>query len=100
MIEPTLIARAKSHGDRVALRYETGQRSYREIIDRSAELAVAFLDGADDLNEARVAYLIPAGFDYITTQWAIWRAGGVAVPLSHSATEPELEYALSDSQTS
>ena len=42
--------------------------------------------------------LIPAGLDYVTAQWGIWRAGGIAVPLSLSATEKELEYAISDSQ--
>ena len=44
-----------------------------------------------------MALLIPAG-DYVAVQWAIWRCGGIAVPLSLSATEPEWEYTLSDSQ--
>lgn len=47
-----------------------------------------------------MACLVPAGFDYVTTQWGIWRVGGIAVPLSLSATESELEYALTDSQVS
>jgi malonyl-CoA/methylmalonyl-CoA synthetase len=63
-------------------------------------LAANLLDDANDLGESRIAYLAPAGFDYITIQWAIWRAGGVTVPLCLSAAEPELEYALSDSQSS
>lgn len=42
--------------------------------------------------------MAPAGFDYFVIQWAIWRAGGVAVPLSASATEPELEHVLGDAQ--
>ena len=83
----------------MALRLNDGPRSYRELLNRSAGIATALLDGEDDLNESRIAFLVPAGFDYITTQWAIWRAGGVAVPLSLSATEPELEYAVADSQT-
>jgi malonyl-CoA/methylmalonyl-CoA synthetase len=68
------------------------------LLDRSAVLASALLADSDDLREARIAYLVPAGFDYASVQWAIWRAGGVAVPLSLSATEPELEYTLTDSE--
>jgi malonyl-CoA/methylmalonyl-CoA synthetase len=94
-----LIARAGTYGDATAIRSGSQQRSYNELLDRSATLAAAILDVRTDLGEARVAYLLPAGFDHITIQWAIWRAGGVAVPLSLSATEPELEYALSDSQS-
>ncbi len=93
-----LIAHARSHGDAVALRSAAGEHSYNELLDCSVTLAAALLSATEDLSEARVAYP-PAGFDYITVQWAVWRAGGVAVPLSLSATEPELEYALSDSQS-
>ncbi|MDA1278275.1 MAG: acyl-CoA synthetase [Verrucomicrobia bacterium] len=99
--ELQLIARAGSHGDAIALRScsGSGEHSYRELLDRSAAIAAALLEDSDDLEEARIAFLAPAGFDYITVQWAIWRAGGVAVPLSLSATQPELEYALADSQS-
>ena len=31
-------------------------------------------------------------YDYVRTQWAIWRAGGVAVPLCTSHPSTELEY--------
>ncbi len=94
-----LTARARSHGDAVALRSVSGEHTYNELLDRSAILAAVLLNATEDLSEARVAYLAPAGFDYITVHWAVWRAGGVAVPLSLSATEPELEYMLSDSQS-
>lgn len=97
--ELEIIVRAKSHGERVAFRSGIQERTYGEILNRSADIALALLDDADDLKEARVAFLAPAGFDYAAVQWAIWRAGGVAVPLCLSATEPELEYALSDSQS-
>jgi malonyl-CoA/methylmalonyl-CoA synthetase len=100
MEEPALITRARSHGDAIAIRTGDTEHSYQDLLDRSATLASVLLSDADDLSESRVAYLAPAGFDYVTVQWAIWRAGGVAVPLSLSATEPELEYALSDSMCS
>jgi len=53
---------------------------------------------SSDLQERRVAFLLPAGADYIATQWGIWRCGGIAIPLSLSATASELEYVISDSQ--
>ena len=59
-------------------------------------MARTLLDGNADLAGARIAYLIPPGADYIIAQWGIWLAGGVAVPLSLSATERELEYTLTD----
>lgn len=34
-----------------------------------------------DLAERRVAFLVPNGYDYVVTQWAVWAAGGVCVPL-------------------
>ena len=58
------------------------------------------LDGRDDLNEARVAFLVTPGFDYVAVQWGIWRAGGIAVPLPMSHPPAELEYLVRDSEAS
>lgn len=100
MSDIKLIAQALKHGDAVAL--QAGSQTYRypDLLERSAALAFELLGDEKDLNEARIACLIPPGFDYVTTQWGVWRAGGVFVPLSLSATEPELEYSLSDSGAS
>ncbi|MCB9875837.1 MAG: AMP-binding protein [Planctomycetaceae bacterium] len=98
MSELPIIARARQHSEAVAIRAVVGDRRYSELLARSAAFASSLLRGDDDLNEGRVAYLVPAGFDYVLVQWGIWRAGGVAVPLSLSATGPELEYTLTDSQ--
>ncbi|MES2660282.1 MAG: acyl-CoA synthetase [Verrucomicrobiota bacterium] len=97
MQEPSLISRARSHGDRIALREIDREYTYSELLDASSAVASALLDGAADLAEARVAFIAPAGFAYLAIQWGIWRAGGIAVPLSVSATPPELEHALGDS---
>ena len=59
-------------------------------------MATCLLAGRTDLAEARVAFLAPAGFAYVATQWGIWRAGGVAVPLAVSHPPPELEYVIRD----
>jgi malonyl-CoA/methylmalonyl-CoA synthetase len=70
--------------------------SYADLLDASARAASALLGDSDDLSEARVAFLVPASFEYAAIQWGTWRAGGTAVPLSTSATEPELEHVLTD----
>ena len=103
MVELPLIARAISHGSRIAIRDESlDEFTYADLVQGSLDMARCLLpvDGNkhDDLEEMRVAFLIPSGHYYIQTQWGIWRAGGVAVPLSLSATEKELEYVLVDSQ--
>lgn len=38
-----------------------------------------------DLDQRRIAFLIPNGYDYVVMQWAVWAAGGVAVPLCMSS---------------
>ena len=97
MFELPLIARARSHSDRIAFRTATTSHTFQNLLDRSAILASALLGDADDLNETRVALLVTPGFDYAAAQWAIWRSGGIKVPICLSATEPEWEYALTDS---
>ena len=94
-----LLARARVHGDRIAFQSDHDKHSYAELIDRAEQLAHQLLDGRDDLQEARIGFLIPAGVDYVVAQWGVWLAGGIAVPLSLSATVPELSYTLKDSQT-
>ena len=95
-----LIARAETQAEAIAIRERDKEYRYAELLERSAAVASALLDSQVDLNEARVAFLLPAGVSYVATQWGIWRAGGVAVPLSLSATESELQYAISDTQAS
>ena len=93
-----IIQRAIEHGDRPAVHTATGSHTYSDLIQASHAAASTLLDGGSDLSEAHIAYLVPAGKRYIQAQWGIWRAGGVAVPLSLSATNKELEYTLTDSK--
>jgi len=75
-----------------------GGRSYTYAdLDRaSRSVAGTLLGHAEDLDEARVAFLIPPGFEYAAVQRGIWRAGGIAVPLAVSHPPPELGYVLRD----
>lgn len=98
--ELPIIQRGVAHSSRVAIHSNATTSTYRQLIDTSEMIAASLLSGGDDLTEARVAFLVPPGEQYVQTQWGIWRAGGIAVPLSLSATDKELEYTLIDSQTS
>ena len=91
-----LIGRAAVHGDRTAVVDDTGAYSYRALLEGSARAASGLLAGAPDLDEARVAFLAPPGFEYVAVQWGIWRAGGIAVPFAVSHPDAELEYTVDD----
>ena len=93
----SLVTRAREHGSRTALLAPEGSYSYEDLLNASARVAATLLDGARDLREHRVAFLIPPGLDYVAVQWGIWRAGGIAVPLAISHPPAELEYAIRDS---
>lgn len=92
-----LIARAREHGQRTAIIATEGTFTYRQVLEASARAASCLLNGAEDLEERRVAFLAPPGFHYVATQWGIWRAGGIAVPLCVLHPRPELEYVVEDS---
>jgi malonyl-CoA/methylmalonyl-CoA synthetase len=86
-----------SHRSSVAIRSESGESTYEQLLNQSESIASALLTDAEDLYEAPVAALLPAGPGYVAAQWGVWRAGGIHLPLSPAATAPEWEYALTDS---
>ncbi len=92
-----IIQHAKNNKDRRAIIASEGIFSYQELLDASAKVASSLLESADDLKEKRVGFLIPPGFHHVAVQWGIWRAGGIAVPLSLFHPRPELEYVIDDS---
>ena len=85
-----LFVRAGQFADRTAIKSGGESTSYGQLLDDSAGVAAALLDGAADLEGARVCFLVPPGYDYVAVQWGIWRAGGVAVPLGMMHPVPEL----------
>src|SRR5207245_11486645 len=95
---PPLGARARGLADRAAIAAAGATGTCRELLDASAGGATCRLAGRAALAEARVAFLAPAGFRHVATQWGIWRAGGVAVPLAVSHPPPELEYVIRDAE--
>lgn len=105
-----LLARAAQYGDRLALVAEDGQLSYAQLLERSAQAATRLLQARSaangaaphpaGLDGARIAFLAPAGLAYAQTTWAIWQAGGVAVPLCTLHPEPELRHVVTDADAS
>jgi malonyl-CoA/methylmalonyl-CoA synthetase len=92
----TLFQQAMQHGHKVAIREGDRTFTYAELLQDSRLLASTLLNGNSDMAEARVAFLVNPGFNYVKTQWAIWLAGGVAVPIFLQAPLPSIQYTLED----
>jgi malonyl-CoA/methylmalonyl-CoA synthetase len=86
--------------DRLAIVAADGVFSHADLDAAAAVVAAGLLDGASDLDEARVAFLVPPSAAYVAVQRGIWRAGGVAVPLAVSHPPAELEYVVRDAGAS
>jgi malonyl-CoA/methylmalonyl-CoA synthetase len=95
-----LFSHAQRHGGRTAIVDSQGSFTYSDLLEASSRVAAALLDGREDLHEQRVAFLVTPGFPWASTQWSIWRAGGVAVPLPLNSTKAELEYLIDDTAAS
>jgi len=93
-----LFQQALQHGNNPAIQQTDRTFTYAELLNSSEDLAAELLAGETDLAEARVAFLIIPGFDYVRSQWAIWRAGGVAVPIYLEAPLASIQFTLEDTQ--
>ena len=88
------------HGDKVAVRAVDGTHSYAQLLEASHCAASALLGGAEDLAEARVAFLTQPSIGYVVTMLGAWRAGAIAVPIGNALPEPEIEHVLDDASPS
>ncbi|KAK1747836.1 malonate-CoA ligase [Skeletonema marinoi] len=73
--------------------------SYHDILSASAHLHKYFrkIKKQTSANDPqRIAYLCPPGPQYISTQFACWSSGSIAVPLCISHRANELAYVLKD----
>ena len=78
----------------VALIDGADEWTYATLDNRVRQVVSGLLGAKADLQEERIAFFMPASVDYVTTLLAIWRAGGIAVPLNIASAVPELEHAL------
>lgn len=87
-----LFVEAKKHAettpDKIAV-VDVAKRqefTYRQLLADAAALKKVILQNlglvdTGSLEERRIAFLTPNGYDYVVIQWAVWAAGGVCVPL-------------------
>jgi malonyl-CoA/methylmalonyl-CoA synthetase len=74
--------------------------SYFDLAHAAGRVAAELAGPSGDLREARVAFLVPPSFAHVVVSRAIWRAGGVAVPLAVSHPPAELAHVIHDSGAS
>jgi malonyl-CoA/methylmalonyl-CoA synthetase len=94
----SLIQRAFYFQKRTAIKSEGKDYTYTQLLNQSEHIAAHLLQDHKDLDCARIAFLVPAGFSYAAIQWGIWRAGGIAVPLCEKHPIPSIQYVLEDTQ--
>ncbi|WP_299556225.1 acyl-CoA synthetase [Seonamhaeicola sp.] len=95
-----LIERATTFKNRAAVKSNGQTYTYSQLLEASKNVALTLLNGQKDLEGARIAFLVPSGFEYVCIQWGIWRAGGIAVPLCEKHPLPSIEYVINDTRAS
>ena len=86
---------ASERGTKIAFEDAKGSVTYAELEARTARLAGYLQAGAFETG-SRIAILLPNSVDWVVACVAIVRSGGIAVPISHDATEAEIRYRLED----
>lgn len=95
-----IISSAKNHAKKIAIVEGTKNWSYQDLLDGSEYFAACLLEKKEHLQGERVAFMVDPGFDYVKVEWAIWRSGGIAVPLCLTHPLPSLQYVLEDTGAS
>lgn len=96
--DSVVFLRARDFRDRVAIVDSSGAYSYNQLLKLSQSIGKSLLKrtGKRDLYGCSVAFLCPNDVSYVATQWAIWRNGGIAVPLCISHPINMYEYTIED----
>ena len=99
-----VFARAPAFGDRLAIIDSSGSHSYKQLYYSSLGLADRISSTLNydfgGLEGKRISFLCANDASYTVAQWAAWMSGGIAVPLYRKHPQSELEYIISDSQSS
>lgn len=96
-----MITRSTASDDHKVILWDRCRSCTFPELDEKANRAAQVLLGRvqrEDLSGARVVFLLSPSISYVLTQWAIWRAGGVTVPLCISHPLPEQLYVSEDCQ--
>ncbi|XP_067443124.1 malonate--CoA ligase ACSF3, mitochondrial [Thunnus thynnus] len=99
-----VFARAPAFGDKLAIIDSSGSHSYKQLYGSSLGLARRIITALNSdfggLEGKRITFLCANDASYTVAQWAAWMSGGTAVPLYRKHPPSELEYIISDSQSS
>ena len=90
----TLIKNAFNHLERIAIKSNNSNYTYEQLLNASEQIALTLLNGQTDLKEARISFIVDPGFEYVSIQWGIWRAGGIAVPLCVKHPYASIRYVI------
>lgn len=92
--------RALLHGDKSAIRDQTGDYSFIQIYGAAKRLALQISNVCGSASQSRVAFICPNNATYVISQWACWFSGQIAVPLNPKYPQNILEYYIKDSDAS
>uniref|UniRef100_A0A8C7XCH5 Malonate--CoA ligase ACSF3, mitochondrial n=1 Tax=Oryzias sinensis TaxID=183150 RepID=A0A8C7XCH5_9TELE len=99
-----VFSRAPAFGERLAIIDSSGRHSYKQLYCRSLGLAGRISSALNiafaGLRGERISFMCANDASYTVAQWATWMSGGTAVPLYKKHPVSELEYIISDSQSS
>ncbi|KAG7473583.1 hypothetical protein MATL_G00097370 [Megalops atlanticus] len=99
-----VFTRSLKFGNRLAILDSCGSHSYQDLYDSSRGLAKKITEllgcSTGDLQGQRISFLCANDASYVVAQWASWMCGGTAVPLYRKHPPSELEYIITDSQSS
>lgn len=99
-----VFTKALAYGNKMAIIDESRNHSYSCLYHSSRGLAEqichALACHSGDLQGKRISFLCANDASYTVAQWATWMCGGTAVPLCRKHPASELEYVVSDSQSS
>ncbi|MEY3644251.1 MAG: hypothetical protein RLZZ207_946, partial [Bacteroidota bacterium] len=93
-----ILSQAQQYPDGIAILDSSGEYTYGSLLEKSSKIALHLLQGKEDLNQERVAFMVSPGINYVATLWGIWKAGGIAVPLCLSYPLPSLAYVIEDTK--
>ena len=96
------LSETNKFGSKIAITDPKGSFSYQKLYQEAEKVANFLLNHfqAEHLQEKRIAFLFHSSFEYVATQWGIWLAGGLAVPLCPTHPRQEIEYVLQDADCS
>ncbi|HEX5115071.1 MAG TPA: amino acid adenylation domain-containing protein [Pseudonocardiaceae bacterium] len=91
-------AAAQAHPERIAVRFEGADLTYRELTERSNRLAWLLRDRYGVGPESTVGMLLERGPDVPTVEVAVGKAGGAWLPLDPTHPPARLEFQLADAK--